>query len=106
MPIRVQLSRRPGWRMPPNTIKVSRPAAWGNPYIIGVHGTRARCVELFEHLMRGHVCITCGIEPGVQERYLRHAKDRIHSLKGKNLACWCSLNGPCHADVLMEIANR
>lgn len=28
------------------------------------------------------------------------------ALRGKNLACWCSLDGPCHADVLLEIANR
>lgn len=28
-------------------------------------------------------------------------------LRGKNLACWCALGGtPCHADVLLEIANR
>jgi hypothetical protein len=26
-------------------------------------------------------------------------------LAGKKLACWCSLDGPCHADVLAEIAN-
>lgn len=27
-------------------------------------------------------------------------------LRGKNLACWCKLNQPCHADVLLEIANK
>ena len=26
-------------------------------------------------------------------------------LSGKNLACWCPLNEPCHADVLLEVAN-
>ncbi len=26
-------------------------------------------------------------------------------LRGKDLACWCPLDGPCHADVLLEIAN-
>lgn len=106
MPARVQLSRRKGWRMPPNTVKVSRPSVWGNPYIVGVHGTRAECVDLFRRLLSGYVCVTRGLEPGVQERYLRHAKDRVHSLKGKNLACWCPLTAPCHADVLMAIANR
>lgn len=29
---------------------------------------------------------------------------RAH-LRGKNLACWCALDAPCHADVLIEIAN-
>jgi hypothetical protein len=31
-PIRVQLSRKKGWKMPPNTIYVGRPTKWGNPY--------------------------------------------------------------------------
>ena len=29
-----------------------------------------------------------------------------HNLKGRDLACWCSLDVPCHADVLLDIANR
>lgn len=28
------------------------------------------------------------------------------ALAGKNLACWCPLDQPCHADVLLELANR
>jgi hypothetical protein len=27
------------------------------------------------------------------------------SLRGKNLACFCPLDQPCHADVLLELAN-
>lgn len=26
-------------------------------------------------------------------------------LRGKDLACWCPLDQPCHADVLLELAN-
>jgi hypothetical protein len=29
----------------------------------------------------------------------------LGALKGKDLACWCQLDQPCHADVLLEIAN-
>jgi hypothetical protein len=29
----------------------------------------------------------------------------LPSLRGKNLACWCRLDQPCHADVLLEIGN-
>ena len=55
-PERVQLSRRPGWRMPPNTVKVARPSAWGNPFVVGKpdHATgdlvsdRAHAVRLFD----------------------------------------------------------
>jgi hypothetical protein len=27
------------------------------------------------------------------------------ALKGKNLACWCKLDEPCHADFLLRLAN-
>jgi Domain of unknown function (DUF4326) len=26
-------------------------------------------------------------------------------LGGRDLACWCSLDRPCHADILLELAN-
>ena len=28
----------------------------------------------------------------------------IEELKGKDLACFCSISAPCHADVLLELA--
>lgn len=30
----------------------------------------------------------------------------LEELRGKDLACWCSPNQPCHADVLLRIANE
>lgn len=27
-------------------------------------------------------------------------------LRGHNLACWCPLDGPCHRNTLIELANR
>lgn len=96
-PQRVQLSRRKGWRMPAHTVRVSRPGVWGNPFAIGgldpqsggVIADRARAVELFEHLL----------DPALADRA------RVE-LRGHNLACWCPLDGPCHADVLLRIANE
>ena len=32
--------------------------------------------------------------------------EALESLRGKDLACWCPLDQPCHADVLIEFANR
>lgn len=29
----------------------------------------------------------------------------VQALRGKDLACWCRLDQPCHADVLLELAN-
>lgn len=31
---------------------------------------------------------------------------RIQRRRGKNLACWCKLDSPCHADVLLKLANK
>lgn len=31
---------------------------------------------------------------------------RVEALRGHALACWCPLDQPCHADVLLEVANR
>ena len=97
-PIRVQRKRTKGWRMPPNTVYVGRPSGWGNPYAInGYYGngysgtlTQARqwCVDVFENEMSDY--------------YLERVK---LLLAGKNLACWCPLDQPCHADVLLKIAN-
>ena len=31
---------------------------------------------------------------------------RVADLRGKDLCCWCPLDQPCHADVLLEVANQ
>lgn len=117
-PVRIQLSRRKGWRMPPNTVKVDRTTKWGNPYIVGIHGTREECVKLFMILMAGQICLSMGKDEDGQYHadkqiaYYKHVRRNHRHLRGKNLACWCSLEDgqgnriPCHADVLLEIANR
>jgi hypothetical protein len=33
-------------------------------------------------------------------------QEAVESLRGRDLACWCPLDQPCHADVLLELANR
>jgi len=37
---------------------------------------------------------------------LAQIDDAVISLKGKNLSCWCKLNEKCHADLLLELANK
>ena len=99
-PIRIQLSRVRGWRMPPNTVKVSRPGPWGNPFVIGSLGVpdAATAVSKFEALIADEVrCLQ-------HDRFFMFTGGRIALLRGKNLACWCK-EGPCHADVLLRIAN-
>lgn len=94
-PIRVQLSRKKGWRMPPNTVSVARPTKWGN--LFGPHNKPDSCFYTATKAEAAKVC-RC-----LYERTFL-ARD-LPELRGKNLACWCPLSEPCHADVLLEIAN-
>lgn len=103
-PRRIQLSRRKGWRMPPDTVKVDRTTKWGNPFRTGRHGTRADCVALFAHMCCGYLCLTVDRACVVAQRAYPTRAIRAE-LRGKNLACWCPLDGPCHADVLLRVAN-
>lgn len=104
---RIQLSRRKGWRIPPNTVKVDRSTRWGNPFTPKRDRDRAYCAKQFEYLLAGYICISCS-DPtlDVQRAYLRMAKKHIGELRGKNLACWCRLDAACHADVLLRAANK
>lgn len=86
---RIQRKRTKGWRMPDNAIYVGRPTKWGNPYSVGYDGdTRKDVVILYrEHLK-------------YDPELVKAAK---RELVGKDLACWCSLDQACHADVLLEL---
>lgn len=90
-PVRLQLSRAKGWRMPENTLKVDRSTKWGNPYPVQPGRTAAMAKAAFRmHLMSN---------PSLREMAARE-------LRGRNLACWCKAGEPCHADVLLEFANE
>ncbi|MCX5569646.1 DUF4326 domain-containing protein [Kaistia nematophila] len=108
-PIRVQLSRRKGWRMPFNTVKVDRATGYGNPFVVGEWPGQA-----FADYMAGDPTVRDAEHAVALYRKLliKHAAksddtvDALLKLRGKNLACWCRLDQPCHADVLLELANR
>jgi len=97
-PHRVQLKRSAGWKMPANTVKVDRTTRWGNPFTVAECGSVAVAVAQHGRWMRGEIAAPAGAEPPALET-LRAA------LAGRNLACWCALNGPCHADLLITLAN-
>ena len=104
-PQRVRLSRAKGWKMPPNTVKVDRATTWGNPFVVGTHGTAAECVDLYEKLACGLLCLSTRNVKEQERARLAMVLART-DLRGRNLACWCALDKPCHADVLLEIANQ
>lgn len=105
LPIRIQRKRIKGWRLPPNTVCVDRTTRWGNPFVIGKDGDVRQCLSKYNAEMfpyRHH-----GPTSGLDSFYLTMAniKDIAFSLRGKNLACFCPLDQPCHADILLEVAN-
>lgn len=105
-PRRIQLSRAKGWRMPENTVRVDRATVFGNPFKVGRDGDAKRCVELFTCMMGGMLPVVEA--PAIEElrQYREQALSLLVNLRGRNVACWCKPGAPCHADVLLEIANR
>lgn len=104
-PRRVTLSRAKGWSMPPNTVKVDRSTKWGNPFVVGEDGPAGYCVELYARMLGGLLCVTNGASIAEQRVVRDYTLAHIEQLRGKNLACWCRSDRPCHADVLLKIAN-
>lgn len=96
MPQRIQLRRSKGWRLPAQTVVVARPTRWGNPFRLGVDGDAAACVRQYHAWL---------IANGEQGREPSPATVRAQ-LAGRDLACWCAPDQPCHGDVLLELANR
>lgn len=117
-PQRIQLSRRKGWRMPENTVKVDRSTKWGNPFV--VHHPNGP--KQFQKPMKAEVAVASfrsmiekegGWFPtplpwpkGKIPKQFTTIDDVRRDLRGKNLACWCAPGEPCHADVLLDLANR
>jgi len=121
--------------MPENTVYVGRGSIWGNPFVVGSQsgifdgkdgralGLRdqeeilipsldlATSIEFYREMVSGH--IKPEMYPfghrwseGIHRKCGGHPAEIARAfLRGKNLACWCPLNHPCHADVLLEIAN-
>ena len=113
-PQRIQLRRTKGWRLPPNTVNVARPTKWGNPFTTAKAiemgyakpGTaQAFVVDTFrEWLTPGPSSDRwwMGPESDAKKTAMRRG---LPDLRGKHLACWCKPGEPCHADVLLELAN-
>lgn len=111
-PIRIQLRRTKGWRMPENTIHVARPSKWGNPFVVSEKKIIPR-----KHAGGAYIAVPT-VEDAVacyRIRLTEHRPDIAEAarreLRGKNLACFCPLPAPgapdlCHARVLLEVANE
>jgi hypothetical protein len=119
-PVRLQLSRHKGFDLQALSqatnglpaVKVARPTKWGNPYKAmndDAEGAVRRFRRLFDvkpSRLRHMILNICSGRPGFGEGALLDMKLALPELRGKNLACFCRLDQPCHADVLLELANR
>ena len=121
VPKRIQLRRTKGWEKPANAIVVARPSRWGNPWKVGdsldVWSPDGRHVASIP--VTPDLAVACYREyvAWLLKPYDDDALDddkawvagnvaALEQLRGKDLACWCPLDQPCHADVLLELANR
>lgn len=107
-PKRIQRKRTKGWRMPENTVYVGRGSKWGNPFKVG-----SECVRCKMSAGGGELSNTVADNDHAVQLYKRFTAREVRiqieahqELKGKNLACWCKENQSCHADVLLELANK
>lgn len=105
-PQRVQLSRKKGWRMPPDTISVARPGKWGNPFSVlpdlppGTPAGRYIAMPSSEEAVAAYR-LWLQIDPAGR----RVAQEAQETLRGHHLACWCRPGTPCHAQVLLDLVN-
>lgn len=121
-PKRIQRKRSKGWRMPEGAVVVDRSTPFGNPfpvskgtstsmgvttttYIIGTWNGPAMWFKDTEAEARSLAVDAYRAWINQSRQHALREKAKAF-LRGKTLACWCPLDQPCHADVLLELANR
>ena len=123
-PQRIQRQRTKGWRMPEGAVYVGRPGRWGNPFLIGQPipdciGGRSGLINAYAGIYIDGVSL---LTPSRLVEDAMHAvalyyywvimtvpftrATAMQELARKDLACWCPAAGPCHADLLLELANQ
>lgn len=116
-PRRIQRKRTRGWRMPEGAVYVGRPTRWGNPFVVDAVldwsrfptasqpsrvRDRATAAVLFRRWLNGEPAPRTGFGPTGPPTSITA---RLAELRGRDLACWCPMDEPCHADVLLDLAN-
>lgn len=131
-PRRIQRHRYKGWRMPEGAVYVGRPTRWGNPWAVGQdvyvtlsgiqrgfrvgefdpsqpftfelgHQARLSAADAVRLYREDLLAILDDDDDDAHNDELRRA---LRDLAGHDLVCWCELRRPCHADVLLDLANR
>lgn len=127
MPKRIQRKRTKGWRAPLNAINCCRPGKHGNPFRVGgwfkigipfTHGMTMvwceRCIwkDADHDTARREGFTYIGNNAQAVEMFRKYRrrfplnKADMDELRGQDLMCWCAPYDACHADVLLELANK
>ncbi len=121
-PVRLRLSRARAFDLQALSIAtnglrcvvVARPGFWGNPFTVTQHmrpgatvgGSRLHGYLAVPSVEDAIACframMTLPADPGQRAHEMRA---HLHELRGHNLACWCKMGAPCHADVLLQLAS-
>lgn len=126
MPKRIQRKRTRGWRTPKGAVYVGRPSIFGNPFEVGKSFLDLTLTApLYSVMPAEEVRQRLFHEP--EEVFCKTSAESIHwyrkyvewlfqdsfvkqmwldRLRGQDLCCWCKLSEPCHADALLELANK
>lgn len=86
---------------PADAVYVGRPTKWGNPWShLRSHDLAVTLVHSREDAIERFLLWITSDTPTTN----RLRDDIVRELRGKDLCCWCSPQ-PCHADILLQIAN-
>lgn len=124
---RIQRKRTKGWQMPEGAVYVGRPSKWGNPFsivqqtpwprwagaapwqVVGPDGESHYPEDDRKPIVGRAEADWARRVKAAQlavDLFTEHAKiPNPAQLAGHDLVCWCPPGQPCHADVLLELAN-
>jgi len=119
MPKRIQRKRTTGWTMPDGVVSCTRGGQYGNPFKIGGYYMKGDAFGRRDAFALTYTQALGKREADERYTYIETAEQAVDwfrwyvgvtgrkfgELRGKDLACWCPLGSPCHADVILEIAN-
>ncbi len=103
---RVQRKRTKGYKLPDNCKYVGRPTKWGNPFRVSEKLTAKEAVKRYKECVLNNVMAYYyfdEVEASVNFKHFQYISQNIEELRGKDLACFCPLSSPCHADALIEL---
>lgn len=110
MPERLQRQRVRGWRLPPGARIVDRTTRYGNPFTVADAAAEGHEYPQLA-VVEFHAGWLLGDGPDLYivngRRFARSwVLNSLHELRGRDLACFCGPEDPCHADTLLVLANR